>query len=284
VATTNGTTDHVAREAEDKAVEARRNTVTQVLGRFGDICYGVIHIVIAVLAIRLIFGRPGHEVDQKGAVAAIAVEPFGRVALWFIALGLVAFGLWQLLMATSGFRYVDNRRTRITMRVGACCRAIAVLFIAGSTIRLLVSSSDGRSTNGESQTFTAKLMSVTGGRLLVGAVGIGIVIAAGVIAWRGIERQFVAGLDLARLSPKTARLTELLGAVGCTAKGAAYTIVGVLIVVAAIRFDPKQAVGLDGALRTLAGQPLGAVLLVVVALGLAAYGGYCFFEARCRRS
>lgn len=279
-----GSAAHVAHETEDKAGEARHSKVMQVLGRFGDVCYGVIHVVVAVLTVRLIFGRPGHEVDQKGAVATIAAQPFGEVVLWFVAIGLVAFGIWQLLMATTGFAYVDDRGRRIGKRIGTGGRAVAVLFIAVSTFRLLVSSSAGRSSNGESQTFTAKLMGVTGGRLLVGAVGIGIVVAAGVIAWRGIQRKFVQDLDLGRVSAKSARLTKLLGSIGFAAKGVVYAIVGVLILVATIQFNPKRAVGLDGALRTLAGQPLGVGLLVVVALGLAAYGGYCFFEARCRRS
>lgn len=279
-----GSAERAAHETEGKAEEARHSKVMQVLGRFGDICYGVIHLVVAILAVRLVFGRPGHEVDQKGAVATIAAEPFGEVVLWFVAIGLVAFAIWQLLMATTGFGYVEDKSGRIRKRIGAGGRGIAVLFIAVSTFRLLVSSSAGKSGNGESQTFTAKLMSVTGGRLLVGAVGIGIVVAAAVIAWRGIKRTFVQDLDLSRVSPKSARLTELLGEVGFAAKGVGYAIVGVLVLVAAIQFNPKRAVGLDGALRTLAGQPLGIGLLVVVALGLACYGGYCFFEARCRRS
>lgn len=271
-------------EAEDKAGRARTSTAMQVLGRFGDVCYGVIHLVVAVLAIRLIFGRPGHEVDQKGAVAAVAAQPFGRVLLWAIAAGLVAFGIWQLLMAVSGFGYVHKRSARIGKRIGTGGRGIAVLVISASTFQLLVSSSVGTSTNGESQTWTARLMSLSGGRLLVGAVGIGIAIAAGVIGWRGIQRTFVQDLDLDRMSPASARLAQAFGVVGRVAKGIVYAIVGVLILVAAIQFDPKDAVGLDGALRTLTRQPLGVGLLVVVAVGLACYGGYCFFEARCRRS
>jgi hypothetical protein len=114
-------------------------------------------------------------------------------------------------------------------------------------------------------------------------VGVGILVAAGVIAYRGLRRKFVQDLDLSRVPPSAARLTRTLGAVGCTAKGVAYAIVGILILVAAITFDPNKAGGLDAALRTLARQPFGVVLLVLVAIGLAAYGGYCFFESRCRR-
>jgi hypothetical protein len=222
-------------------------------------------------------------VDQKGAISAIATQPLGDVALWLLAIGLVAYGLWQLLCAAIGFTWVRQRGARVRKRIGTVCRAAAVLAIAVSTIRLLVSSTNGRTSNGESRTFTADLMSVTGGRILVAAVGVGIVVAAVVIGVRGFQRKFVADLDLSRVPAAAARLTESFGVFGLAAKAVVYAIVGVLILVAAIEFDPKKAGGLDAALRTLAAQPLGMGLLVVVALGLAAYGGYCFFESRCRR-
>ena len=41
--------------------------------------------------------------------------------------------------------------------------------------------------------------------------------------------------------------------------------------------------GLGGALDTLAAQPFGTFILAAVALGLAAYGVYCWFNARYRQ-
>jgi hypothetical protein len=55
------------------------------------------------------------------------------------------------------------------------------------------------------------------------------------------------------------------------------------VVVAAVRFRPEEASGLDQALNTLAQQPYGPWLLAAVALGLAAYGVFCFFDARYHR-
>ena len=60
-------------------------------------------------------------------------------------------------------------------------------------------------------------------------------------------------------------------------------LIGVLVVVAAVRFDPSKANGLDPALKALAGEPYGVFLLAAVALGLAAYGAFCFFDARYHR-
>jgi hypothetical protein len=57
----------------------------------------------------------------------------------------------------------------------------------------------------------------------------------------------------------------------------------VLFAVAAIRNNPAWAGGLDAALRALAAQPFGPVLLLVVALGFVAYGLYCGADAWARR-
>jgi hypothetical protein len=60
-------------------------------------------------------------------------------------------------------------------------------------------------------------------------------------------------------------------------------IVGGLFVLAAVKQTPGQATGIDGALRTLLGQPYGSVLLVAIGLGLAAFGIYLFARARFAR-
>jgi Domain of Unknown Function (DUF1206) len=58
----------------------------------------------------------------------------------------------------------------------------------------------------------------------------------------------------------------------------------VLVGLAALHRNPNEAGGLDAALRTLIAQPFGTLLLVVVAIGFAAYGVYCFAAARAQRS
>ena len=71
-----------------------------------------------------------------------------------------------------------------------------------------------------------------------------------------------------------------LGRAGYIAKGVALAIVGLLFLVAAWTAKAKEATGLDGALKTLREQPFGTFLLTLVALGLVAFGGYCFARAR----
>ena len=61
----------------------------------------------------------------------------------------------------------------------------------------------------------------------------------------------------------------------------AIALVGVLFVWAALSFDPKKAGGLDDALKTVRDQGAnGPVMLTVIAVGLIAFGAYCFVWAR----
>jgi hypothetical protein len=57
----------------------------------------------------------------------------------------------------------------------------------------------------------------------------------------------------------------------------------VLFVVAALRYDPEKARGLDAALRALADQSYGMWLLLLIAVGFVAYGLFAVAEARYRK-
>jgi Domain of Unknown Function (DUF1206) len=55
---------------------------------------------------------------------------------------------------------------------------------------------------------------------------------------------------------------------------------GVLVVDAALAFDPNRAKGLDGTLKSFAHTPIGPWLLVLIAAGVLAFGFYSLALAR----
>jgi hypothetical protein len=93
----------------------------------------------------------------------------------------------------------------------------------------------------------------------------------------------VGDLDLAGAEPHARDAAIRFGQVGWPALGVAYGILGLLLVYSAVTYDPKKATGMGTALKTLAGQPYGTALLLIVAAGLGCFGAYCLFDARCRR-
>ena len=71
---------------------------------------------------------------------------------------------------------------------------------------------------------------------------------------------------------------EKLARVGFATKGLVYAIIGILAVQTAINAGGKTTDS-QGALQTIATQPFGQFLLVLVTIGLVAYALWRLFEA-----
>lgn len=126
-------------------------------------------------------------------------------------------------------------------------------------------------------------MASDGGRWLVGLAGLALAaLGIGMVVY-GLKKKFERNLKTGEMSPKTRQLTRRLGMAGYASRGAVFAIAGLLIVVAAVNYDPEKARGLDAALRTLRDQSYGPWLLALMALGIAAFGVYCFFQSRYRK-
>ena len=126
----------------------------------------------------------------------------------------------------------------------------------------------------QSADFTATLLQHSGGRLLVGVIGLAVIGVGGYHVVKGWTRKFLQ--DLTK-NPGT--LATRAGVVGYIAKGIALAVVGALFVTAAVQNSSTNATGLDGALRSMREQAVGSWLLTGVALGIASYGLYSFARA-----
>lgn len=262
-------TQSAARAADSKPVE--------LLGRIGLASYGVVHLLIAWLAARVALGSGEEGAGKDGALTRLADTSYGGVLLWVIAIGMFALALWQLGEAVWGRKSGGNALKRAAHVV----EALVFAFLGYSAAKV---ASGGKSqSNSEQAGITSKVLDAPAGQVLVVLVGLAVIGAAGYLVVKGAKKKFLKDLDLAAASPATRKLTTRLGQTGYIAQGISYGIVGLLIVIAAIQHDPDKATGLDTALATLAEQPYGTALLLIVALGLACFGVYCFLDARFRK-
>ena len=240
--------------------------------RAGYAASGVLHALIGVLAAQLALGSSSGSADESGAFAALAQTPFGGVALWFSVVAFTALALWQAAAALSG------AAGETSDRVKAGAKGAVYLVLALTALSVVRGGGGG----GGTSDVTARLMQSTGGQLLVGAIGLGVVAVGVYHVVKGVRKKFLE--DLTRLPSGTAgRVARRAGIVGYTAKGVALGIVGALFVLAAVRADPAEASGLDGALQALRDAPAGPVLLLLVAVGLVAFGVYCGVRSRFGR-
>jgi hypothetical protein len=269
-----------ARRAERTAKDAAESGPIKGLGRIGLIAYGIVHLLVAYLAVRVALGG-GAKADKTGALQTIAEQPMGRFFLWVLTIGLVALTIWQLAEAGWGHGYRRPARRRTVQRLVSLGEAAVAGALAYSSFK--VASGKKGNSKEEKTAFIDKVFDWPAGELLVAAIGLGIVAIAVYLVHRGVAKTFVDDLDMAGAEPHAREAAIRFGQVGWPGLGAAYGIVGFLLIYSAVTYDPKKATGMDTALKTLAGQPYGTFLLLVVAAGLACFGAYCLFDARYRR-
>jgi hypothetical protein len=255
--------------------------VVDVLGRIGLVGYGVVHLIVAWLALEVAFGVPDAPPDAEGAVGTIARTPGGALALAVAVIGLIAFVLWQLAAAAVGFRWVTGAE-RVRKRVGAVAKAIAVSGLAVIVLSYLAGLRSGGGTTG--QQLAADVLALPAGRALLGLGAAAILGIAGAMSYTGVRRTFMGDLDVRKVAPGVRQAIEVAGAAGHLARALAIAVVGVLVGAAALWADPGWAGGLDVALRALGSTVPGAWLLVVVAAGFAAFGVFCIADAATRRA
>ncbi|GAA1658177.1 DUF1206 domain-containing protein [Catellatospora bangladeshensis] len=265
--------------ARRTAQAAGRSTALENLTRAGLIGYGLLHLAVGWLALQIANGRSARG-DQSGAFRLLAAQPFGRALVWAIAGGLLAMAIWQLFEAAVG--HVGERGARRTLeRIVSAGRTVAYVALSATAAQVAVGVDPA--TGSHQREATSGLLGRDGGPWLVGIVGIAVTVVGLVLVGHGITKGFVRHLRRDRMSAAELRAAVLAGQLGYAAKGAVYAVAGVLVTSAAITFDPAKSTGLDGALHTLAQQPLGYGLLLAAAAGFAVFGVYCYFQARYRK-
>jgi len=265
--------------------------------RFGWIGKGFVYLVVGVLAFRIAVqqwessstgsGSGGTQANQQGALRSIADEPLGTVLLLALAVGLGIFTIWKLVQAFAG-RSGDVGPLNLAKRVGWAGLGIFYGALAWTAARLAFEgsgSSSGGSSGGATspQALTARFLDLPGGRLIVAAVGIGVIVIAGYHVRKGVTYDFIDDLDTDDLTDDEERWLGRFGVGGFVARGVVLGLSGWFLIRAAVQFDPSDAVGLDGALRRLADLTYGRVLLVVVSVGLIVAGAYDMATFRRQR-
>lgn len=201
--------------------------------------------------------------------------------LWVAAVGLVALGLWRVAEAVvgskpgerSGQHRDDSPAWKRAKSIGL---AIVNFAIAFSAAKFAMGS--GQSSGQQNAGMSAQLMQSGWGKALLIAVGLGFIAVGGYHAYKGASKKFLKDLRVSGGTGITA-----VGVTGYVAKGLALAGIGVLVIMASLQSDPSKSTGLDAAIKTVGAAPFGKILLILAALGLAAFGAYSFVRSRYGR-
>lgn len=268
--------------SERAGQQARHSDALKRGARVGLAAYGVVHLLIAWIAVQVAWSGGGNA-SSGGALKKLAEQPFGQAMLWVTFVGLVALALWQLATAIWGFQTEDGA-ARVRKRLGAAGRVVVYGVLAFSTVKIASGGGGSSGSDSKEEGITADLLSAPAGRVLVVALSIAILVIAARHVHRGVTDGFTHDLESGAVTGGSGSLVLTVGRIGYVAKGVAIGVVGVLFGWAAISYDPDKAGGLDDALKTVRDQPFGPYLLTLVALGLAAFGLFCFAWSRYART
>lgn len=266
---------------EDLGEKAADSPVVEGLGRAGLVARGALYAVVGVLALQVATGRTTQRPDKQGALTAIAHQPLGKVLLVVTAVGFAGYALWRLSAAFLDTEGDGTDASGLAKRASDLGRGLLYTGFCIAALRLVAGSSgDDRTKEAD---LTAAVLQAPLGRLAVAVVGLAVIGGGAYSGWRAFSGAYRKELDTAGMSRRVRTWLPRVAAIGLAARAVVYALVGTFLVRAAIRYDPKEAVGVDGALQRLADAPYGPLLLALVAAGLFTYGLYSFLEARYRR-
>ena len=251
------------------------------LERLGFVTRGLIYVVIGVLALQLAAGAGGGTTSPTSAIAVIGRQPFGKIFLAVIAVGLVGYALWGVVRAFLDPLGRGSDAKGLFDRAGFLFSGLSYALLLIPTVAALMNKpSTGQSS---ASGVPAGLAAGPGGKWLV--VGFGIVwVAMGVGQLAAAyTAHFMRDLKKSEMSADEVKTATWLGKVGYAARGIVFAVIGLIILQAELAGGTQQAKGFDGALAALAHAPYGEIVLGVVAIGLIVFGIYSIMCAKWTR-
>jgi hypothetical protein len=275
--------ERTGRDVQREALQVQRSRPFDFAVRAGFAARALTYAVIGAIALALALGAGAAPVapNQQGALSFIARAPLGRVAVGVAAAGLLAYALWKVGQAVFGRGPEGGGSPAWKDRVANGSGAVVYLAFFAVAVRILLGSSDSGS-NDPSQT-AAGVLGWPGGSVLVAIGGAALVLISAFQIYEACCGKFAEESKLREMSPAAQRTFMLLGHVGLVARALVFVLVGYFLIRTAVDFNPREAVGLDGALARVHHQPFGPWLLGLAAAGLLVFAAYSLFEGRYRR-
>lgn len=247
------------------------------LARAGLVARGGVYGIVGILALKLAVGSGGKATTQRGALQTIARDPFGKTLLIATAVGLGSYALWRLVRA--GIGHGSEQNDSGFQRVAHAASGLAYAALCLTAVKILSGASSSGGSNSPIRT-TAGVLGWTGGTVIVGVIGAILIGVALFQGYKGVSKKFLDDSKIREMSPGVKRAFTAIGVFGHLARMVVFGLIGYGLVRAAVDYNPRSAIGLDGALNKLVHNSYGPFLLGVVAVGLIGFALYSIADAR----
>jgi Domain of Unknown Function (DUF1206) len=271
------TTQQLIREVATGA-----NPIIDRIARLGFVANGVVVLIVGALALRFVLGFGQGVAGPEEALASLPRQPFGRITLAIVSLGLWAYAFWKLVQAIVDPEHKGTGFVGVMERVGFGFTALAYITLGIAGLQLLLGDQVGGT--GDPEELAARILEPHFGRWVVGLFG-GIILLAGALQVRmGVTARFRHTLALDRMSRTEAMVVLALGCTGYLALGIVSSVIGYFLIRVALLYNPEAAGGWQEALALLGGLDPDRWVLGAVAAGVVSYGLFFVMLVRYRRT
>ena len=244
------------------------------LAKLGYGSRGLMYLMIGGLALIAALGLGGKTTNSKGAIEILLSQPFGKIYLAVLIIGLMGYVGWRAFQAIAD---TDNHGMNVkglAIRAGLLASAISHTLLTIWAIKLILGASSNDNNNlGEWLSSEESLVFLVGVGVILLAVGTAHI-------FKGWKARFDKYMDV----PTAQRIWVIpLCRIGLLARGAAWIILGVLFLQSSLATQKNNMKGIEDVFTWLSHNYAGAWLLSAMAVGLCAFGCYSVLEGFYRR-
>jgi TRAP-type C4-dicarboxylate transport system permease small subunit len=243
--------------------------------RTGFAVKGVLYLLLGGLTLQVGLGNGGRLNDLHGALATLLTAPGGRFLLGLIAAGLGLYSAWRFIEAITG---AGGRK--IGSRAQSAFSGAIYGGLSTDAVRLAVAGAPVGDSPPLPQMFTtselARWLAILVALLLLGYGGWQMV--------RAFSRQVSDALSLSHVRRHAGPWAVHISRLGIGGRAVVLIVLGlVLLRRAIVSVEAAANTTTADSLRLIGALPTGRWLLVMVAVGLMAFGFFQLVQARYRR-
>ncbi len=186
--------------------------------RLGLTAKGIVYCLIGLMAFMAAFeigGKTEQDTGKTGIFRFILHQPFGKILLGLIAIGLLCYAIWRIIEAFLDTEHKGSHAKGIGYRIGYAGSGLvygALAFFAG-TMAFGNNNGQGSSDNSR-QNMVQVLMEKPFGQWLVGAIALGIIALGVYQIYRAYSNKYLKKIQANRLRPDLQKLLLRSGKFG----------------------------------------------------------------------
>lgn len=247
--------------------------------RAGWVARGVLYIILGGLATLAAVGEGGGLHDGQGIVRWVMKLPAGTLLVALSALGFAGYALYSAALLVFGQENADGPLAAAFTRAKGAIGCMVYGSLTLTSVQLLL----GHHQKGESkEVWFVSLLHAPWGRFVIGAIGVSLIGFGVYQCVFAVSAKHRDDVRISAMGEKESVAFLWIGRMGLIARGVVFGVIGYFTLRAAIMAAESGAsTTTSGALREI--RDVGWVPLVIVALGLAAYGVLQLFYAKYRK-